>query len=57
MGWDDEDNKLGAAVSPTDTSGKDSTLPLVTSKTPALLRIGISKAELRQKSKSHIHTM
>jgi len=57
MGWEDEDNKLGAAVSPTDTSGKDSTLPLVTSKTPALLRIGISKAELRQKSKSHIHTM
>jgi len=27
-------DKLGAAVSPTDTSGKDSTLPLVTSENP-----------------------
>jgi hypothetical protein len=30
-------DKLGAAVSPTDTSGKDSTLPLVTSENPAPL--------------------
>jgi len=29
--------ELGAAVSPTDTSGKDSTLPLVTSENPCPL--------------------
>jgi len=34
LGHELEVEWLGAAVSPTDTSGKDSTLPLVTSENP-----------------------